>query len=188
MNTSIDNNKQFYFNCLKNEDFIQYALINVGTIWLRYLYNFEDLLTVFTISNTNTREVVINDMLTWKNFSHSCFVPHYTPNEWTRGIYKLTDFLLLTSTINDPKFNHLDSEDNIKIVTAYHSSIGKRVIMDGFHRAVALEIEMRDSRRDNIANVTVWECYGGLVHTIFPFEFSHLLTSCIKSKESGNYG
>lgn len=173
---NIDDNEKFQFNCLKNGDFIQYALGSVGTIWLRYLYQFTDLLTVFTISNTNSREVVINDILTWKNFSHSCFVPHYTPNEWTRGLYKLTDFVLLTSTINDLTFNHLESKDNIKIVTAYHSSTGKRIIIDGFHRSVALEVEIRNFKIDNIPKVTIWECYGRLVHTIFPFEFSHLLT------------
>ena len=96
----------------------------------------------------------------------------------------MKDFSLLNSTIRDPRFNHLESEDSIKIVTAYHPSIDKRIIMDGFHRATALEIEIKNMRREFIPKVTIWECYGGLVHTMFPFEFSHLLTSYIESNRS----
>jgi hypothetical protein len=57
--------------------------------------------------------------------------------------------------MSDPKFNHLNTEDSIKVVTAYHPSIGKRIIVDGSHRAVALEIAIRDSKRNNIPKVTV---------------------------------
>jgi hypothetical protein len=88
--------------------------------------------------------------------------------------------------MNDPKFNHLDTEDSIRIMTAYHPSIGKRIIVDGFHSAIALEIEIRDLKKNILPKVEIWECYGSLVHTIFPFEFSHLLTSYIESKESSN--
>jgi hypothetical protein len=88
--------------------------------------------------------------------------------------------------MNDPKFNHLDIEDSIRIMTAYHPSIGKRIIVDGFHRAIALEIEIRDLKKNILPKVEIWECYGRLVHTIFPFEFSHLLTPYIESKESSN--
>jgi hypothetical protein len=49
--------------------------------------------------------------------------------------------------MSDPKFNHLNTEDSIKVVTAYHPSIGKRIIVDGFHRAVAIEIAIRDSKK-----------------------------------------
>jgi hypothetical protein len=63
---------------------------------------------------------------------------------------------------------------NLSIVTAYHTEIKKRVIVDGFHRAVAVEIESEKSK--SIPEVTILECYGNLVHTIFPFEFCHLMT------------
>lgn len=68
--------------------------------------------------------------------------------------------------MRDPKFNHLNTEDSIKVVTAYHPSIGKRIIVDVFLRAVALETAIRDSKRNNIPKVTVWECYERLV-TLF---------------------
>jgi len=187
MNTSTNNNDRFHFSYLNIKDFIQFAQGNVGTIWLGKLFQSADiLLTIFNASNTNTRKRIVDDVLVWKQFSHSCFAPNYNIAAWPNGLYKLTEFSLLLSTMSDPKFNHLKTEDSIKVVTAYHPSIGKRIIVDGFHRAVALEIAIRDSKRNNIPKVTVWECYGRLVHTIFPFEFSHLLTSYIESKESGN--
>lgn len=74
------------------------------------------------------------------------------------------------------RFNRLENEDNLKIISVYHTSINKRVIVDGFHRAAALETEIKNKERFAIPRVTIWECYGNLVHTIFPFEFSHLLT------------
>ena len=44
------------------------------------------------------------------------------------------------------------------------------------HRAAVLETEIKNKERFAIPRVTIWECYGNLVHTIFPFEFSHVLT------------
>ena len=64
------------------------------------------------------------------------------------------------------RFNRLENEDNLKIITAYHTSIKKRVIVDGFHRAAALETEIKNKERSAIPKVTIWECYDNFVHTI----------------------
>ncbi len=86
-----------------------------------------DLQEVFNSSDTKAREGIIKDITTWKKFSDSCFIPHSEVNDWSHGIYKLKDSLLLTSIIADTRFNRLESEDNLKIVTAYHTPIKKRV-------------------------------------------------------------
>lgn len=181
------NDEQFHFTSLNIDDFIQFGLHNIMTIWLGRLFQSADiLLTIIHAINTNTRKGTVDDILVWKQFSHFCFTLNYNAADWPRGLYKLNEFSLLTSTMNDPKINHLDTQGSIRIATAYHPLISKRIIVDGFHRATALEIETRELKRNIIPNVEIWECYGRLVHTIFPFEFSYLLTSYIESKESGN--
>ena len=141
---STNNNDRFHFSYLNIKDFIQFAQGNVGTIWLGKLFQSGDiLLTIFNASNTNTRKGIVDDVLVWKQFSHCCFAPNYNIAAWPNGLYKLTEFSLLLSTMSDPKFNHLNTEDSIKVVTVYHPSIGKRIIVDGFHRAVALEIAIK---------------------------------------------
>jgi hypothetical protein len=183
------NMEQIRFNPLEIEQFIAYAS-NIAPIWVRKvlhgiwlndLFEFQGLREIFKSSNTKARECVIHDITCWKKFSNSCVVTHFKPEEWSRGLYTLEDFLLLPDVRDDTRFSRLGSEDNLKIITAYHTTIKKRVIVDGIHRATALETETRNKKRSTIPKVSIWECYGDLVHTIFPFEFSHLLTSHIKS-------
>jgi hypothetical protein len=179
------------FKPLEVEEFIDYAYVNIAPIWvgkvlrgvwINNLFEVPDLQEVFNSSNTKAREGITKDIVAWRKFSYSCFIPHGNVNDWSHGIYKLKDFLLLPSIIADTRFNRLESEDNLKIVTAYHSSIKKRIIVDGFHRAAALEAEVKNRQRIGFPKVTIWECYGKLVHTIFPFEFSHLLTPYIPNQ------
>jgi hypothetical protein len=176
---------QIQFRPLKTEDFIRYAANNIAPVWLGKVlrgiwigtvFQIPDIRAVFNSSNTKVREIIIKDIPTWKKFSSSSFIPYVEVNDWSHGIYKLEDFLLLDSTIVDARFNRLESEDALKIVTVYHTSIKKRVIVDGFHRASALELEIKNGKRNVFPTVIIWECYGRFVHTIFPFEFSHLLT------------
>jgi hypothetical protein len=66
-NDSKYNNEHFRFSYLKIEDFISFALRNIGPIWLGRLYQSADLLlAVFNTSNTNTWEGIVDDILTWK--------------------------------------------------------------------------------------------------------------------------
>ena len=75
MNTSTNNNDRFHFSYLNIKDFIQFAQGNLGTIWLGKLFQSADiLLTIFNASNTNTRKRIVDDVLVWKQFSHS-FLP-----------------------------------------------------------------------------------------------------------------
>jgi hypothetical protein len=175
---------QIRFNPLKVEEFIVYASniapIWVGKvlhgIWINRMFEFQDLQEIFKNSNTKARQCIISDIPSWDKFSDSCFLPPVKLEECSHGLYKLKDFLLSPSIRDDTRFNHLENEDNLMIITAYHTSIKKRVIVDGFHRAAALEAEIKNKERFAIPKVTISECYGNLVHTIFPFEFSHLLT------------
>jgi hypothetical protein len=143
------------FNPLNVEEFIDHALVKIAPIWvgkvlqgawINNLFKVPDLQGIFINSKTKAREGIIKNITTWKKFSDSCFVPHSQVNDWSHGIYKLKDFLLLTSISEDTRFNCLESEDNLEIVTAYHTSIKKRVIVDGFHRATALETEIKNGK------------------------------------------
>ena len=159
MNTSTQNNDRFHFSYLNIKDFIQFAQGNVGTIWLGKLFQSADiLLTIFNASNTNTRKGIVDDVLVWKQFSHSYFAPNYNIAAWHSGLYKLKEFSLLLSTMSDPKFNHLDSEDSIKVVTAYLPRLVNEslwmVFIEQLHlklqSGIPREIILRRSRYGNV--------------------------------------
>jgi hypothetical protein len=63
-----------------------------------------------------------------------------TPRQWLNGLPAFQEFVLRPSVRSDSKFNHVMNRGNLSIVTAYHTETKKRVIVDGFHRAVAVEI------------------------------------------------
>jgi hypothetical protein len=169
--------KQIEHKTLKPEEVIQYAYINIGPIWLGKLYSIPDLVKVFSNSRTELIECVVTKLSVWKEISRRSFVPYVDVNRWSKGIFSLKEFLSLPSTKDDTRFNRLQNNNEVKIVTAYHNLIKKRIIVDGFHRAVALENEIKGRKRKSIPPIRIWECYGNLVHTIFPFEFSHLMKS-----------
>src|SRR5438876_4719218 len=100
---------QVQFNPLKVEEFIDYAYVNIALNWvLRVLRGIPALQEVFSSSNTKASEAIINDVITWKKFSDSCFIPLSDVNNWSHGIYRLKDPLLLTSISEDTRFNLLE--------------------------------------------------------------------------------
>jgi len=58
----------------------------------------------------------------------------------------------------------------MRILSAFHTGIRKRLIVDGCHRAVALETEL--ARSKTIPIVTVLECFGSSVEIVFYDDFS----------------
>jgi hypothetical protein len=71
-------------------EFVQYTMFNTGVIWLGrsafvidqhsrqigacFLVPPEELVSLFSVTETKTRECIINRGNDWKNFSDSCYV------------------------------------------------------------------------------------------------------------------
>ena len=77
---------------------------------------------------------------------------------------------MLSYIRDDMRFNRLENEDNLKIVTTYHTSIKKRVIVDGFHKAAALEAEIKNKERFAIPSQVHCLCY---LHLYIKFHPRH---------------
>jgi hypothetical protein len=76
-------------------------------------------------------------------------------NRWSKGIFSLKEFSSLLTTKDDTRFSHLENNDEVRIVTVHHNLIKKRIIVDGFHRAVALEDEIKGRKKKNIPHIRI---------------------------------
>jgi hypothetical protein len=63
----------------------------------------------------------------------------------------------------------------IVIRTAYHTLLDKRLVVDGTHTTVQLQILAETKGR--IPEVLVIECYGTQVHAIFPCDFCNMIAA-----------
>ena len=68
---------------------------------------------------------------------------------------------------------------NTPILSAYHTLLDKRIIVDACHRSVALQSEV--DRERPIPKVRIIECYGSQIHSIFPCDFCNLLVDSLKA-------
>lgn len=66
----------------------------------------------------------------------------------------------------------LNKSRQLQITSAYQSAIKKRLIVDGVHRAVALQLKVY--KHENIPEIRLLECYGTDVSKSFPYDFGHL--------------
>jgi hypothetical protein len=175
MNSRNNKVEQIGWSEISHEEFINYSLSEIKVPWIgKVHWELNEIVRIFRSGNIQCRKGSLTSFSVWKDLSECCFVPHYNLDEWIKGVYRLKEFALLHTTLEDDTFNHLNDTANLAIVKGYHPIIKKRVIVDGVHRATAVEIESKKSKA--IPSIKILECYGELIHTIFPFEFSHLLT------------
>jgi hypothetical protein len=121
-------------------------------------------------SDIKVRECSILSIEDWNEFSAECFLPWYkqgiTPSDSRAENYSLREYALKYPCSLDPN-------QEMRILSAYHSSLGLRLLVDGCHRAVALQSEVNKGK--NIPPVTVIECYGTQMERVFPCDFDSLL-------------
>src|ERR1700730_15859704 len=95
----------------------------------------------FVFTDTRIREAEISSIDEWGEFSESCFLPVYQQGDW--------------STPNNENWNPqeyaklnpstLTYSNEILILSAFHTLLKKRIIIDGAHRAVALESNLNQN-------------------------------------------
>ena len=172
-------------------EFVQYTMFNTGVIWLGrsafvidqhsrqigacFLVNPEDLVSLFNITETKTRECIINRSHDWKTFSDSCYVQGCMDGKTWKDVdgKKMPLREWAKEKRNDHEFTRNRSFDDDIIITAYDADKRKRLIIDGIRRASILtnECENKDAE---FSPMKIWECYGKQLITIFPCDIIQL--------------
>lgn len=106
----------------------------------------------------------------WAEFATDCFLPWYKDGLDWRSPGCVNYSLLGYAKAHTER---LTTRDQILLVSAYHPPTGTRLILDGCHRAVA--VQNRSSRGLPIPEVRVLECFGVRVSEIFKTDFDPLL-------------
>lgn len=159
-----------------NSDILEYSKVDnrcflahapeIGVIWLRCFHN----------TDTQTRRAIIRSKVQWTRFSQSCLLPWYKGGtDWSPP--SAENYSLQEKAKESP--SDLKKGQKMLIMTAYHSLIDRRIIVDGCKRAVALETAV--NRGGNIPEVTVLESYGTQIHSIFPCDFNNLVRRALTS-------
>jgi hypothetical protein len=137
----------------------------------RFLEHFEQIRvgwSKFSL-DTKTRECSILSNTDWNQFTLKCFLPMYDGLDATDPAAENCSLREYASKYPVP----LNPEKEMRILSAYDSSLDLRLIVDGIHRAIALQSQVDDGK--NIPPVTVLECYGTQMERIFPLDFAPLL-------------
>jgi hypothetical protein len=180
------------WNDLSRLEFVQYTMYNTGVIWLGrtalvidshsrqigacFLIPPEDLISLFNVTDTKTRECIINRGVDWKNFSDSCYVLGCKDNKTWRDAEgkKLPLKEWADEKRHKQEFIRDRPFDNDIIITVYDTDKQKRLIIDGIHRATILTNECENRHVELLSPMRVWECYGKQVITIFPCDIIQL--------------
>ena len=148
----------------------------VTVIWLKGFSN----------TDTHSRETIINSNLQWRRLFNDSVLPWYYLGSSPRGDWskpKSLNYKLVDYAFKHPKPLNRGVEE-LLIITAYHSLLEKRLLVDGCKRAVALQTEV-DQGRD-IPTVRVLECYGTQLHAIFPCDFCNLIVDRLNATRNSS--
>jgi hypothetical protein len=149
-----------------------------------------ELVHIFKISNTKTRECLINNNQEWRDFIETCYSLSCEPlpDGWMNVHGRKKIFLKwmedecakeITKNFTRPneqksnfyKFDNSKFKDQV-IVTLFDTKKDKRLIIDGLHRSVALTMACKENV--SIPKMVIYECYGEQVDIIFPCDVHQL--------------
>ncbi len=131
----------------------------------------------FFHTDTKSRGATIDSNEFWKEFSKDAYLPWYHPGgEWSDPAN--INWTLPEQAKQSPL--SFEQTDDLLVVSGYHELLGKRVIIDGCHRAVATETAVQKGAP--IPPVKVLECYGTQIHAILFADFCNLVAKALKSK------
>jgi hypothetical protein len=140
-------------------------------------FSLNELVTLFSATGTQSKKISIGSCNEWKDFSDSCYsISCKNGKNWKDVDAKkesLKEWMIRTNVSAKPEFqfNEKKFQDNV-IITTYDDGKQKRLIIDGLHRGAALTMACTNQNR--IPPVTIFECSGNLVTTIFPFDIIQL--------------
>jgi hypothetical protein len=65
----------------------------------------------------------------------------------------------------------LREDKDITLTSVYHTVLGKRLLVDGVHHAIGLQLMV--NRNEQVPEVRLMECYGTNVAEMFKADFVH---------------
>ena len=125
-----------------------------------------------------TRKCIIDSVDQWKDIIQVSYLPRYkdgkSPWEDPAQNFTLYEYSLQTSPeIRLRADKTLENAPNKRITAAYDIKLNKRLILDGDHRAIAIQLKV--NLGENIPEMELTECYGEHMEDIFATDFKHLL-------------
>ena len=128
------------------------------------------MLKKFYDTDTQVRITTINSVSKWNEFAKTCILPWYNNSlSWSNP--SAANLGLTTYALQHPA--KLWNKE-ITLMAAFHTLLKTRLIVDGCHRAVAVETSANE--RQCVPNTEVIECYGSQLHAIFPCDFCNLIS------------
>jgi hypothetical protein len=128
----------------------------------------------FVCTDTKTREAIIDSNDKWKEFARECYLVWFDGGQWSTP-NKLNWGVTEYASKNP---SPLSQSVDLLILSAYHTLLEKRVIIDGCHRAVALATMVQNGQ--SIPTARVLECYGTQIHAILPADFCNLVVEALR--------
>jgi len=136
----------------------------VGVIWSRTF-----------LGDVRARKGVISSKELWKSMMGNAFLPWYK-NEKSWKDRTAQNFTLYEYSLLAPPSNKIfEQTREITLISVYHTTLNKRLMVDGVHRAVGLQMKLNESESEHIPEVRVLECYGKDVVEMFRCDFIHLI-------------
>ena len=125
----------------------------------------------FVFTDTKIRLIEISSIEEWREFSDSCYLPVYKGGDWSTPNsenWSLKEYAKLNPT-------QLTYPNEVLILSAFHNLLKRRIIIDGAHRAVALESNLTKE----FGAARIIECYGSQLHSIFPCDFNNMIVRAL---------
>jgi len=87
--------------------------------------------------------------------------------------FKVTEYcLIMPVEVRDRVDTIMRIAKDFTITTAYHTTLDKRLIVDGVHRALGIESKIMQIGLFSIVNLI--ECYSNRIDENFEYDFKHL--------------
>lgn len=155
---------------ISNEGFLKSAISH--TDYIRVMWS-----GVF-LGDVKARQGTISSKERWKSTMKNAFLPRYKDGKnWEdpgAGNFTLYEYSLQVPLEVEFKANNiLGRATEIKLTSVYHTTLHKRLVVDGVHRAIGLQLKINKS--EHIPEVRLLECYGNNVVEMFKEDFKHLI-------------
>jgi hypothetical protein len=100
----------------------------------------------------------------------NAFLPRYKDGKnWEDNEYSLQ----VPSEVGIKASKILGKTNEITLTSVYHTVLDKRLVVDGVHHSIGLQMKINDS--EHIPYVRLIECYGTNVDEMFRPDFIHLI-------------
>lgn len=123
-------------------------------------------------NSTRFRQARVTTKDSWDEFTNETYLCTYRVGAWNTPGAENLSFLEGYRII--PRHPRRVPESGWRIITAFHTILRKRLIIDGMHRGFQTEKDFRESGAAR--EIDIVECYGPEVNATFPYDFQPLIS------------